>query len=82
MNYLVLCDDLALARAWVADNPTAKAWFYGKGLPRYPEGLEGRVLSAALTLKEAKAHGEFDEIVELPLKPAKKSSKAAVKNDE
>ena len=81
MNYLVCCDDLALVRAWVADNPTAKASFYGKGLPRYPDGLEGRVLSADLTLKEAKAYGEFDEIVELPLKPAKKSKTAAVKDE-
>ena len=81
MNYLVLSDDLALVRAWVADNPTAKAWFYGKGLPRYPEGLEGRVLSADLTLKQAKASGEFDEILQLPLKPAKKATKAAVKDE-
>ena len=29
MNTLVLCDDLALIREWVAANPDAKAWFYG-----------------------------------------------------
>ena len=81
MNTLVLCDDLALIREWVAANPDAKAWFYGKGLPRYPQGLESRVLSADLTLKEAKAWGEFDEVVELPLKPAKKATKAAKKDD-
>ena len=81
MNYLVLCDDLALVRAWVADNPTAKAWFYGKGLPTFIEGLEGKVLSSTLTLKEAKAWGEFDETIELPQKPAKKSKKGAVKDE-
>tara|TARA_R110000823_G_scaffold57823_1_gene139718 strand:- start:607 stop:855 length:249 start_codon:yes stop_codon:yes gene_type:complete len=82
MNYLVLCDDLALVRAWVADNPTAKAWFYGKGLPFQVTGLEGRMIPATLTLKEAKAFGTFDEIVELPLKPAKKAKKGAAKDEE
>lgn len=82
MNYLVLCEDLALIREWVAANPNAEAWFYGKGLPRSVEGLEGKVLSNALTLKEAKAFGEFDEIVELPQKAAKKATKKAGKKDE
>ena len=82
MNYLVLCDDLTLIREWVAANPDASAWFYGKKLPRSIDGLEGQVLSNALTLKEAKAFGEFDEIVELPQKPAKKTTKKAVEKDE
>jgi hypothetical protein len=82
MNYLVLCDDLALLREWVAANPNASAWFYGKKLPRSIEGLEGRVLSATLTLKEAKAFGAFDEIVELPEKPKKKATKKAAEKDE
>jgi len=82
-NVLVLCEDLSLLREWVAANPDANAWFYGKKLPRSIDGLEGRVLSNSLTLKEAKAWGEFDETVELPPKPAKKSSKKGeVKNDE
>jgi hypothetical protein len=81
MNTLVLCDDLALIREWVAANPDAKAWFYGKGLPRHPQGLESRTLPATLTLKEAKAYGEFDDIIELPLKPAKKAKKGAAKDD-
>jgi hypothetical protein len=81
MNYLVLCEDLALIREWVAANPDAKAWFYGKGLPRSVEGLEGKILPNALTLKEAKAFGEFDKIVELP-EPAKKSTKKAGKKDD
>ena len=82
MNYLVLCDDLALIREWVLANPDAKAWFYGKGLPFQVTGLEGRLIPATLTMKEAKAYGEFDEIVELPLKPAKKSKKGAAKDEE
>jgi len=81
-NVLVLCDDLSLVRDWVAANPDAKAWFYGKGLPRQVKGLEGRILPATLNLKEAKAYGEFDETVELPLKPAKKTKKGAGKSGE
>ena len=75
MATLVICDSLALVREWVASNPDAEAWFYGKGLPRQVKGLEGSILPATLTLKEAKAYGEFDDIVELPAKPAKKASK-------
>lgn len=75
MAVLVLCSDLALVREWVASNPDANAWFYGKGLPRQVKGLEGRILPATLTLKEAKAYGDFSETVELPPKPAKKASK-------
>ena len=82
MNYLVCCDDLALVRAWVADNPTANAWFYGKGLPHSVKGFEGRMIPATLTLKEAKAFGAFDEIIELPLKPAKKAKTGAAKDEE
>lgn len=82
MNYLVLSDDLSLVREWLVANPNAKAWFYGKGLPRHIKGQEGRVLPATLTLKEAKAYGQFDEIVELPAKPKKKTTKKAAGKDE
>lgn len=81
-NVLVLSDDLSLVRDWVEANPDADAWFYGKGLPRQVKGLEGRILPATLSLKEAKAYGDFDETVELPPKPAKKTSKKGAGKDE
>jgi hypothetical protein len=80
-NVLLLCSDLSLVRDWLAANPDAKAWCYGKGLPLEAKGLEGRILPATLTLKEAKEYGEFDEVVTLPL-PAKKAKKGAGKSDE
>ena len=81
-NVLLLCSDLSLVRDWLAANPDAKDWSYGKGLPLEAKGLEGRILPASLTLKEAKAYGEFDDIIELPLKPAKKASKKGAGKDE
>lgn len=80
-NVLLLCSDLSLVRDWLAANPDAKAWCYGKGLPLEAKGLEGRILPASLTLKEAKAYGEFDEVLTLPL-PAKKASKKGAGKDE
>ncbi len=80
-NVLLVCDELSLVREWLAANPDANAWCYGKGLPRQVKGLEGRILPVTLTLKEAKAYGEFDETIELPLKPAKKSKKGAGKDE-
>lgn len=80
-NVLLLCDELSLVREWLAANPNAQAWCYGKGLPLEAKGLEGRILPASLTLKEAKAYGEFDEVVTLPL-PAKKTSKKGAGKDE
>tara|TARA_Y100000114_G_C11642238_1_gene269877 strand:+ start:139 stop:378 length:240 start_codon:yes stop_codon:yes gene_type:complete len=74
-NVLLLCDELPLIQEWLAANPDANAWCYGQ-LPRQVKGLEGRILPATLTLKEAKAFGEFDEVITLPL-PAKKSKKGA-----
>ena len=81
-NVLLLCDDLSLVREWLAANPDANAWCYGKGLPVEAKGLEGRILPASLTLKEAKAYGDFDDTIELPLKPAKKASKKGAGKDE
>lgn len=81
-NVLLLCSDLSLVREWVAANPDAEAWCYGKGLPLEAKGLEGMILPATLTLKEAKAYGEFDDVIELPLKPAKKTSKKGAGKDE
>ena len=80
-NVLLLCDELPLIQEWLAANPDAQAWCYGK-LPRQVKGLEGRILPASLTLKEAKAYGEFDDVIELPLKPAKKASKKGAGKDE
>ena len=81
-NVLLLCDELPLVREWLAANPDAEAWCYGKGLPEEAKGLEGKILPATLTLKEAKAYGEFDDVIELPLKPAKKTSKKGAGKDE
>lgn len=81
-NVLLLCDELPLIREWLEANPEAEAWCYGKGLPREAKGLEGMILPATLTLKEAKAYGDFDDVIELPLKPAKKTSKKGAGKDE
>lgn len=80
-NVLLLCSDLSLVRDWIAANPDAEVWCYGKGLPLEAKGLEGMILPASLTLKEAKAYGEFDDVIELPLKPAKKAKKGAGKDE-
>ena len=80
-NVLLLCDKLPLVWEWLEANPDAEAWCYGKGLPREVKGLEGKILPATLTLKEAKAFGEFDEIITLPI-PAKKASKKGAGKDE
>jgi len=81
-NVLLLCDDLSLIREWVAANPDAEVWCYGKGLPLEAKGLEGCILPASFTLKEAKAYGDFDDVIELPLKPAKKARKKGAVKDE
>lgn len=81
-NVLLLCSDLSLVRDWIASNPDAEVWCYGKGLPIEAKGLEGCILPASLTLKEAKAYGDFDDVIELPLKPAKKASKKGAGKDE
>ena len=81
-SVLLLVNELSLLREWLDDNPDQSVFVYGSGLPREIDGLEGRVLPASLTLKEAKAYGEWENIIDLPAKKAKKPSKKAAEGDE
>jgi len=79
---LLVASDLSLVREWIENNPEARVWVWGQGLPLEIKGLEGRVLPASLTRDEAEGYGAFDEIIELPLAKKKASSKKVVAEPE